>query len=94
MEGSSWPSRSAWRASRWCERRAHTAPMFRLCVAGLYLPRKTHLVDEMLKAGAEPRRLQLTMLRDIDAAEFRQDVLPRHGRQHGQWNAFVGWCRA
>ena len=39
-------------------------------VAGLYLPRKTHLVDEILKAGAEPRRLQLTMLRDIDAAEF------------------------
>lgn len=44
--------------------------VFKVYVAGLYLPRKTHLVDEILKAGAEPRRLQLTMLRDIDAAEF------------------------
>lgn len=44
--------------------------VFKVYVAGLYLPRKTHSVDEILKAGAEPRRLQLTMLRDIDAAEF------------------------
>ena len=44
--------------------------VFKVYVAGLYLPRKTHSVDEILKASAEPRRLQLTMLRDIDAAEF------------------------
>ncbi|MFD1894309.1 chalcone isomerase family protein [Ottowia beijingensis] len=44
--------------------------VFKVYVAGLYLPRKTHSVDEILKVGAEPRRLQLTMLRDIDAAEF------------------------
>ena len=30
--------------------------VFKVYVAGLYLPRKTHLMDEILKAGAEPRR--------------------------------------
>ena len=42
----------------------------RVYAAGLYLPRKTSSADEILQAGSEPRRLQLTMLRDIDAAEF------------------------
>ena len=44
--------------------------VIRVYAAGLYLPRKTSSAEEILKAGSEPRRLQLTMLRDIDAAEF------------------------
>lgn len=42
----------------------------RVYAAGLYLPRRTSSVDEILQAGNEPRRLQLTMLRDIDGADF------------------------
>ncbi len=44
--------------------------VIRVYAAGLYLPRKTSSADEILKAGSAPRRLQLTMLRDIDGAEF------------------------
>lgn len=44
--------------------------VFKVYAAGLYLPHKTQSAEEILHIGAEPRRLQLTMLRDIDSAEF------------------------
>jgi len=43
--------------------------VFKVYTAGLYLPRKTGTADEAL-ALAGPKRISLTMLREVDAAEF------------------------
>lgn len=43
--------------------------IFKVYVAGLYLSRKAATTDEVLGAPG-PRRLSLTMLREIDAAEL------------------------
>lgn len=43
--------------------------IFKVYVAGLYLSRKAGTTDEVLAAPG-PRRLSLTMLRDIDATEL------------------------
>ena len=45
--------------------------VFKVYAAGLYLPRKATTPEEVL-ALAGPKRVSLTMLREVDAAEFAQ----------------------
>ena len=48
-----------------------TKLFFKVYTAGLYLPRKTAAAEEAL-ASAGPKRISLTLLREVDAAEFAQ----------------------
>jgi hypothetical protein len=48
-----------------------TKLFFKVYTAGLYLPRKTAAAEEAL-ASAGPKRISLTLLREVDAGEFAQ----------------------
>lgn len=48
-----------------------TRLVFKVYAAGLYLPRKTASAEEAV-AQAGPKRVSLTMLREVDSADFAQ----------------------
>ena len=56
---------------------------FKVYVADIYASKKVGSLNELVAAPG-PKRLTMTMLREIEAGPFGKLAHPRHGRQHVQ----------